>query len=68
MDEHVWVILWKTTKGSWQIGGVAYTPQERDELLRWVTIDGLGFQYAVVEGPLTNPREMAEAEARLGKF
>ena len=67
--EHLYIVLWRVNDTCrWDFQGIAYNPGERDTIIAAGKIKHPTFQFAYVEGPITNPAEMAEQEARLGAF
>lgn len=70
MNEHVFIVLWRLNGGKWHYAGMADNVQDRDLLMGFIRLDHHfdGFEYAWVEGPLTNVTEMAAAEQSLGAF
>lgn len=67
--EHLYIVLWRVNDTlRWDLQGIAGNPRDRDIIIAAGKIKNPTFQFAYVEGPITNPAEMAEQEAVLGAF
>jgi len=64
----LYILLWRRKGGKWQFGGTAETEEDREWLLKSIRLDGLGFEYGYVEGPIVSPETMEQAAVRLGEF
>ena len=67
-DEKNYILLWRLRRGPWVLAAVVDTPQKRDAFLEAIRLDGLGFEYGYVEGPIVSAGEMAAAQGRVVRF
>ena len=70
MEEHLFIVLWRDTRGIWHAEGNGVFTERRlaENFVECKKAAGETFKFAVVEGSILRPETMAEASARLGEF
>ena len=71
MDEILYIVVYRTSKtGKWTALCDGEMPERRmaENLIEIKKHQVPSWEFAIVEGPITNPAEMAEQEAALGQF
>ena len=70
MEDVIYIVLWRSGQGLWQPEphGVFTERRLAENLIECRKAAGQPWEFAIVEGPITSPQKMAEAEAALGPF
>ena len=68
--EHLFIVVYRTAGGKWKPEpyGVCEDRKMAEKMIEVAVHKGETFEFAIVEGSIVNPAQMAEAEAALGKF
>ena len=70
MVDIIYIVLWRDSQGLWrpESDGVFTERRLAENLIECRKAAGQPWEFAIVEGPITSPQKMAEAEASLGPF
>ena len=68
MDDNLFVVIWRLAPEPWRLAKVFDSRERAEFYLGLIKIDSASFEYAIVDGPIVNQEQMAEAEAKLGAF
>jgi hypothetical protein len=68
--EQLFIVVWRYGKTPWRsaLGGVFKERRLAENLIECQKAAGETCDFAIVEGPITNPRQMAEQEALMPTF
>lgn len=73
MEEHLYIVIWRSKIQecrAWRAESEAVFTERRlaENFIECKLAASNQWEFAIVEGPIVNPDQMAEAEARLGAF
>jgi hypothetical protein len=68
-EDNLYIVIWRAGEGKpWQAAyeGVHSSRRLADNHMELQKVQKTGLEYAIVEGPIVSPAQMAEAEATVG--